>query len=280
MDVANLVVHLWMSPAGLQVSPAESRMYHWMSQTSWHVSGHLQQVSRWLQGNPRGIIGCSECQHTSGESSSKSPGVSSGIQEVSLDVANLVVCLWTSPAGLQVSPVESRRYHWMSRASWYVSGSPQQVSRCLQQNPGGIIGCCEPHGTSLDVSSRSPGVSSRIQEGSLDVTNLVVCLWMSPAGLRAAPTESRRYHSMSQTSWYVSGCLQQVSRWLQQNPGGIIGCRKPRGMSLDVSSRSPGVSSRVQELSVDVVNIDICLAKAPASLQVAPVESRRYHWMS
>ena len=47
------------------------------------------------------------------EGSNKSPGVSSGIEEVSLDVVNLVVCLWMSPAGLKVSPAECRRYHWM-----------------------------------------------------------------------------------------------------------------------------------------------------------------------
>ena len=133
--------------------------------------------------------------------------ISSRVQEVSLDVANIDVCLAMAPASLQVSPAESRRYHWMSRTSWYVSGHLQQVSRCLQQNPGGIIGCCEPRGTSLDVSSRSPGISSRIQEVSLDVVNLVVCLWRSPAGLQVSPAESRRDHWMSQTSWYVSGGL-------------------------------------------------------------------------
>ena len=353
------MVCLWTSPAGLQVSPVECRRYHWKSQTSQYVSGSLQQVSRCLQQNPGGIIGCREPRSMSLEVSSRSPGVSSRIQEVSLDVANLIVHLWMSPAGLQglqqnpghiigcrkphgmpldissrsprgsrgiqegsldvvnvniplvkapaslqVSPAESRRYHWMSQTLWYVSGCHQQVSRCLQWNPGGIIGCREPRGMSLEVSSRSPGVSSRIQEVSLDVANLMVRRWMSPAGLQVSPAESRRdhwmsrtlwyvfgclqvspaesrrYHWMLRTSWYVSGCLQQVSRWLQQNPGCIIGCRKPHGMSLDVSSRSPGVSSRVQELSVDVVNIDVCLAKAPASLQVAPAESRRYRWMS
>ena len=86
MDVANLMVRLWMSPAALQVSPAESR----------------------------GIIGCSEHRHMCCEGSSDSPGVSSGIQEVSFDVANLVVCLWTSPAGLQVSPGVSSRIQEVS----------------------------------------------------------------------------------------------------------------------------------------------------------------------
>ena len=84
-----------------------------MSQTLWYVSGCLPLVSRCLPWNPGGIIGCSEHQCMPCEGSSESPGVSSRIQEVSLDVANLVVCLWMSPAGLQVSPAESRRYHWM-----------------------------------------------------------------------------------------------------------------------------------------------------------------------
>ena len=44
--------------------------------------------------------------------------------------------------------------------SGYVAGH-------LPRDPEGIIGCCEPHGISLDVSSRSLGVSSRIQEVSL-----------------------------------------------------------------------------------------------------------------
>ena len=82
----------------------------------------------------------------------------------------------------------------------------------------------------------------------MDVVNLMVCFWTSPAGL-------------------------------QQNPGGIIRGHKPHGISLDVSSRSPGVSSRIQDISLDVANIDICLAKAPVSLQVSPAESRRDHWM-
>ena len=98
-----------------------------------------------------------------------SPGVSSRIQEVSLDVANLVVCLWMSPAGLQVPPA----------------------------NPGGIIGCSEHQHMSCKGSSESPGVCRRIQQVSLDVVNLVVCLWMSPAGLQAPPAESRRHHWMS-----------------------------------------------------------------------------------
>ena len=156
-----------------------------------------------------------------------------------------------SPAGLQVSPAESRRYHWMSQTFWYVSGGLQHVSRCLHQNPGCIVGCHQPHGMSLEVSSRSPGVSSRIQEVSLDVTNLVVCLWTSPAALQC----------------------------LQQNAGGIIGGHERHGMSLDISSRSPRGSSRIQEVSLDVANIDVRLVKAPARLQVSPVESRRYHWM-
>ena len=90
-----------------------------------------------------------------------------------------------------------------------------------------------------------------MQEVSLDVANLVVCLWMSPAGLQVSPAESRRDHWMSPTSL----------------------------LSLDISSRSPGVSSGFQAVSLDVVNIDGCLAKGPASLQVSPAESRRYHWM-
>ena len=85
-----------------------------MSRTSWYVSGYIQQVSRCLQRSPGGIIGCSQHRCMSGEGSSESPGVSSGIQEVSLDVVNLVVCLWTSPGGLQVSPAESSMYHWVS----------------------------------------------------------------------------------------------------------------------------------------------------------------------
>ena len=183
--------------------------------------------------------------------SSNSLGVCSRIQEVSLDVANIRVCCWMSPAGLQAPPAESSSDHWMSRTSWYVTGCPQQVSRHLQQNPGGIIGCHEPRGMSLEVSSRSPGFASRIQEGPLHVANLMVCLWMSLACLPVSPAESRRYHWMSQTSWYVSGCLLQVSRCLQ----------------------------RIQEVSLDVANINICLAKAPASLQVSAGESNRYHWM-
>ena len=209
------------------------------------------------------------------EGSSKSPGVSSGIQEVSLDVVNLVVCHWMCAGGLQVSPAESRRYHWMS---W-------------------------PHGASLDVSSRSPGGSRGIWELSLDVVNIDVCLAKAPVSLQMSPVESRRYHWMSWRSWYVSGHLQQVSRCLQQNPGGIIGCVEARGMSLDVSSRSPGVSSRIQEVSLDVVNLMVCLWTSPAGLQqnpggiirgrkphgtlwtspaglqVSPAESRTYHWM-
>ena len=182
------------------------------------------------------------------DSHGMSVDVSRRTHKVSLDVANIVVHLWMPPAGLQVSPAESTRCHWMWRTLWYVSGCLQQVSRCLQENPAGIIECREPCGMSLDISSRSPGVSSRIQEATMHVVNLMVCLGTSPTGL-------------------------------QQNPGGIIGCRKPHGISLDVSSRSPGVSSRIQEVSLDVANVDICLAKAPASLQVSPAESRRDHWM-
>ena len=102
--------------------------------------------------------------------------------------------------------------------STYALRRLQQVSRCLQQNPGGISGCSAPCGMSLDVSSRSRGVSSRIQEASLDVANLMVCRWMSPAGL-------------------------------QWNPGGIIGCSECQYMSCEGSSESPGVSSRIQEVS-------------------------------
>ena len=279
LDVANLVVCLWMSPAGLQVSLAESRRYHWMLRMSWYISGYLQQVSRCLQRNSGGMIGCREHRGMSCEGSSESPGVSSGIWEESWDVTNLVVCLWMSPAGLQVSLAESRRDHWMSRTSWYVAGHLQRVSRHLQQNPGEIIGCRECHGMSPDISSRSPGFSSAIQEGSLDVVNVDICLVKAPVSLQVSPAECRRDHWMSQTSWYVSGHLQQVSRCLQQNPGGIIGCCEHHCMSLDISSRSPGVSSGIQAVSFDVANIDGCLAKAPASLQVSPAESRRYHWM-
>ena len=220
LDVMNIMVCLWISPVG-------------------------------LQRNPGGIIGCSQHRCMPGEGSSESPGVSSRIQEVSLDVTNLVVCLWTSPGGLQVSPAESSRYHCVSPTLWYVSGCLQQASRHLQQNPGWVIGFCESCGMSLDISSRSPGVSGGIQEVSLDVANIDVCLAKAPATL-------------------------QVS---QQNPGGIIGCREPRGMSLDVSSRSPGVSSRLQEVSLDVVNLVVHLWMSPAGLQVSPVGSRRCHWM-
>ena len=160
-----------------------------------------------------------------------------------MDVVNINICLAKGPASLQCNPggiIGCRKPRAMS----------QRVSRCLQQNP----------------------------EVSLDVVNLMVCLWMSPAGLPLAPAESRRYHWMSRPSWYFSGHLQQVSPCLQQNPGGIIGCHEPCGMSLDVSSRSPGVSRHIHEVSSHVVNVDICLAKAPASLQVSPAESRRYHW--
>ena len=173
-----------------------------MSRTSWCISGCLQQLSRCLQWNPG----------------------------VSLDVVNVDICLAKALATLQVSPVESRRYH-----------------------------CCEACGMSLDISSRSPGVSSRIQEVSLDVANMGMCLAKAPVSLQVSPAESRRYHWMSRTLWSVAGCLQEVSRCLQQNPGGIIGCREPCGVSLDVSSRSPGVSSRIQGVSFDVVNVAICL---------------------
>ena len=183
--------------------------------------------------------------------SSRSPGVSSGIQEVSLDVVNLLVCLWRSPACLQVSPPESRMYHCMSPTSWYVSGGLQQVSRCLQQNPGGIIGCHKPRGMSLDISSSSP----------------------------VSPAECRRYHWRSRTSWYVSGPLQQVSTQLQQNPGGITVCSEHRCMSCKGSSKSLGVSSGIQEVSLDVLNLVVCLWTSPAGLEVSPAESRGYRWM-
>ena len=238
--------------------------------------GCLWQVSRCLQRNPGGIIGCSKCQHMSCEGAGESRGVSSAIQELSFDVANLVLCLWTSPVGLQVSPAESRRYHWMSQSLWYVSGCLQEVCRCFQQNPEGIIGCHKPHGMFLDVSSGSPGLSSRIQKVSLDVVNVMVGLWISPAGLQVSLAESRRYHWMEQTSTYVLQRLQRVSTCLQQNPGGIIGCCEPCGRSLDVSSRSPGISSRIQEVSLDVVNLMVCLGLSPAGLQVSLTESRRY----
>ena len=213
----------------------------------WQVCGHLQWVSRCLQQNPGGIIGCHKPHGMSLDISRRFPGVSSRIQEVSLAVTNLVVCVWMSPAGLQASPAECRR----------------------------IIGCHECHGMSLDISSTSPAVSCGIQEVSLDVVNIDICLVKAPVSLQVSPAESRTYHWTSQTSWYVSGCLQQVSRCLQQNPGGIIGCRECRGTSLDISSRSPGVSSGIQEVSLDAANIDLCLAKAPVSLQVSPAESRR-----
>ena len=279
LDVANLMVCLWMSPAGLQVSPAESRRYHWMSRSSCYVGGCLPQLSRCLQQNPGCIIGCTEHWDMSCKGSSKSPGVSSGIQEVSLDVANLMVCLWTSPAGLQVPPAESRRYHWMSRTLWYVSGCVQQVSSCLQRNPGGIIWCSKHRHMSCKGSSESPGVSRRIPELSSDVANLAVCLWASPAGLGVSPAESRRYHWMSRTLWYVSGCLWQVSRCLQWNPGGIIWCSKHRHMSCKGSRESPGLSRWIQEVSLDVANLVVHLWMSLAGLQVPPAESKRYHWM-
>ena len=75
---------------------------------------------------------------------------------------------------------------------------------------------------SLDISSRSRGVSSRIQGVSLDVVNIDICLAKAPVSLQVSLAESMRYHWMYQTVCYVSGCLQQVSRHLQQNPGGII----------------------------------------------------------
>ena len=192
------------------------------------------------------------------DGSSESPGVSSRIQQVSLDVANLVVCLWRSPAGLHVSPADSRRYHWMLRTSWYIPGCLQQVSRCLPRNPGGIIGCNECRGMSLDISSRIQkgsldvanlvgyhghlqqvsSISSRIQEGSMDVVHLLVCLWMSPAGVQASPAEST----------------------------GTTGCCEHRGMSQDVSSQSPGVTSRIQDISLHVVNLMVCRLRSPAGL--------------
>ena len=218
---------------------------------STYVLQRLQRVSRCLQRNPGGIIGCREACGMSLHLSSRSPGVSSGIQEVSLDVVNVNICLAKAPVSLQVSLAESRRYHSMLRTSCYVAGCLQQVSRCVQQNPGGIIGCCKPCGTSVDISSRAPGVSSRIQEVSLDVANLV----------------------------YVSACLQHVSRCLQRNPGGIIGCSEHQHMSCASSSKSPGVSNGIQEISLDVVNLVVCLWMSPAGLQVSPAESKRYHWM-
>ena len=173
-----------------------------------------------------------------------------GIQEVSLDVANVSKCLAKAPASLHVSPAESRRYHWMSRTLWYVCGCLHQVSRCLQQNPGGVIGCRKPRVMSLDVSSSSPGVSSGIQEVSLDIANIDICLAKAPASLQ-----------------------------LQQNPGGIIGCCKAHGMSLDISSSSRGVSRRIQEVSLEVTNLMVHPWMSPAGLQLPPAESRRYHWM-
>ena len=79
-----------------------------------------------------------------------------------------------------------------------------------------------------------------------------------------------------------------------------MGCSKPCGTSLDISSRAPGVSSgiweasldaanlhiclvmvfrRSQEVSFDEAKLNICLVKPPMSLQVSPAELRRYHWM-
>ena len=361
-DVVNGDICLAKAPASLQVSPAESRRYHWMSQTSWYVTGYLQQVSRCLQWNPGGIIGCSQHSCMSGEGSSESPGASSRIQEVSSDVTNLVVCLCTSPGGLQVSLADSSRYHWVSPTLWYVSGCLQQVSRHLQQNPGGVIGFPEHRGMSLDICSTSPGVSSGIQkvsldvanidvcgakapaslqvcqqnpggiigcskcqgvsldissrspgpssesrrdhsmsrsswyvtgclqqvsrclqqnaDVSLDVANLVVCLWRSPAGLQVAPAECSRYHWMLRTLWWIFGCLQQVSRCLQGKPGGIIGCSEDQHISCKGSSEFPGVSRRIQQVSLDVTNLVVCLWMSPAGLQVSPSESRRDHWIS
>ena len=83
-----------------------------------------------------------------------------------------------------------------------------------------------------------------LQEVSWDVANLVVCLWTSPAGLQVLPAES----------------------------GGIIGCSKPWHMSCEGLQQNPGGI-------FDVMKLNICLAKAPTSLQVSPVELRRYHWM-
>ena len=219
-----------------------------MSWTLLYVSGHLQQVSRCLQQNPGGIIGCREPHGMSLDVSSRSPRVSSGIQEVSLDVVNVNICLAKAPASLQVSRAD-------------------------------IIGCQEQRGMALDVSSRSPGVSSIIQEGLLDVVNVDICLVKAPVQLQVSPVEPRRYHWMSQSSWYVSGRLQQVSRCLQQNPGGIIGCSEHRHMSCEGSSKSPGVSSGIQAVSFDVANLVLGPWVSPAGLQVSPAESRRYHWM-
>ena len=64
-----------------------------------------------------------------------SPGVSSRIQEVSLDVANVVVCLWMSPAGLQVPPA----------------------------NPGGIIGCSE-HQHIFETCWRCPETYHKVRD--------------------------------------------------------------------------------------------------------------------
>ena len=56
----------------------------------------------------------------------------------------------------------------------------------------------------------------------------------------------------------VNICLARAPAILQVYPGGIIGCHEARGMFLDVSRRSPGVSSRIQEMSLDA-NIMVCL---------------------
>src|ERR1700692_1134592 len=77
----------------------------------------LQMISRCLQRIPGGIIGRGESRSMSCEGSRWSPGVSSGFQEVLLDVANLDMCLAKAPDGLQVSPADSRRYYWPWRIS-------------------------------------------------------------------------------------------------------------------------------------------------------------------
>ena len=155
----------------------------------------------------------------------------------------------------------------MYQTSWYVSGHLQQVSRCLQHNPSGIIGCGEPCGMSLDVSSRSPGVSSIIPEVSLDVVNVNICLAKAPASLQRTPGG-------------IIGCSehQHMScKGSSESPGGIMGCSEHRHLSCAGSSQSPGVSNRLPEISLDVVNLMVCLWTSPAGLQVSPADSRRYH---
>src|ERR1700692_1166684 len=249
-----------------------------MWQTSTYVLRRLQMVSRCLQRIPGGIIGCGEPRHMSCKGSRWSPGVSSGFQEVLFDVANLVVCLAKAPDGLQVSPVDSRRYYWMWRTSTYVLRRPQMVSRCLQRIPGGIIHRGESRSMSCEGSRWSPGVSSEFQEVLLDVANLDICLAKAPDGLQVSPANSRRYYWMWRTSTYVLRRLQMVSRCLQRIPGGIIGRGESRSMSCEGSRWSPGVSSRFQEVLLAVANLVVCLAKGPDGLQVSPADSRRYYW--